>query len=142
MGDQIKVPSPKKPQVHKYTSRKRREINVSPEQLKRVKGYQKMVAGVLFMIVPCVELYRRLYRDGERKMQEGEYNPVDGTIKKYTEEEKIEVDARFRRELLDLTFILREFSSGYEGVLGLMVALEAAYVMLHSAVFGLEGNFN
>lgn len=66
-----------------------RTIDISPEQMKKIRGYQLMVAGAIFLILPGMELYRRLYKDGERKIQEGEYNPLDGSIKEYSEEEKI-----------------------------------------------------
>lgn len=67
----------------------KREINVSPEQLKRVKGFQRMAAGAIFLLIPTIEIYRRLYKDGDRKIQEGEYNPQTGVIRKYSEEEKM-----------------------------------------------------
>lgn len=67
----------------------KKDINITSLQLKRIKGYQRIVAGLIFIGLPCIELYRRFYMNGERKMQQGEFNPRDGTIRKYTEEEKI-----------------------------------------------------
>lgn len=71
------------------TSYKTRTANLSPEQLKKIKGFQLMVAGAIFLIVPSLELYRRLYAGGERRIQQGEFNPSDGTIKEWDEEEKV-----------------------------------------------------
>lgn len=68
---------------------KKKSVNLTPLQLKKIKGYQRIVAGLIFIGLPCIELYRRFYMNGERKMQDGEFNPRDGTIRKYTEEEKI-----------------------------------------------------
>lgn len=64
---------------------------VSKEDLKKVRSYQLIVAGLLFTVVPSIELYRRIYLGGERKIQQGQYNPKDGTIRDFTEEEKVEV---------------------------------------------------
>lgn len=71
------------------TSYKTRTANLSPEQLKKIKGFQLMVAGAIFLIVPSLELYRRLYAGGERRIQQGEFNPSEGTIKEWDEEEKV-----------------------------------------------------
>ncbi|ODQ46053.1 hypothetical protein PICMEDRAFT_12491 [Pichia membranifaciens NRRL Y-2026] len=71
------------------SSYKSRSANISPEQLRKIKGYQMMVAGAVFLIIPSVELYRRLYAGGERRIQQGEFNPIDGSIKEWEEEEKV-----------------------------------------------------
>lgn len=71
------------------TSYKSKTAELSPEQLRKLRGYKMMIAGAVFLIVPCLELYRRLYQGGERKVQQGEFNPLDGTIKKWEEEEKV-----------------------------------------------------
>lgn len=71
------------------SSYKSRSANISPEQLRKIKGYQMMVAGAVFLIIPSVELYRRLYAGGERRIQQGEFNPTDGSIKEWEEEEKV-----------------------------------------------------
>ncbi|KAG0679666.1 hypothetical protein C6P40_005197 [Pichia californica] len=71
------------------SSYKSRSANVSPEQLKKIRGFQMMVAGAVFLIVPSLELYRRLYSGGERRIQQGEFSPADGTRKEWEEEEKI-----------------------------------------------------
>ncbi|GMM47785.1 hypothetical protein DAPK24_043830 [Pichia kluyveri] len=68
---------------------KSQNATVSPEQLRKVRGYQMMVAGTIFLLIPSFELYRRLYAGGERRIQIGEFNPVDGSIKEWEEEEKI-----------------------------------------------------
>lgn len=68
---------------------KSRTADVTPEQLRKIKGYRLMAAGAIFLIVPSLELYRRLYAGGERRIQQGEWNPLDGTIKQWEEEEKI-----------------------------------------------------
>lgn len=86
------IPPNKRPKLQHRppASEHKHEIDITAQQMKRIKGYQRIVAGLLFMSLPCIELYRRYYKNGERKMQEGEFNPQDGTIRKYTEEEKIE----------------------------------------------------
>lgn len=71
------------------SSYKSRSANLTPEQLRKLRGYQMMVAGAVFLIVPSLELYRRLYAGGERRIQQGEFNPTDGTIKEWEEEEKV-----------------------------------------------------
>lgn len=68
---------------------KSREAVVTPEQLRKIRGVQLIVGGLIFIIVPGVELYRRLYIGGERKVQQGTFNPVDGTYTEWSEEEKI-----------------------------------------------------
>ncbi|GMG39352.1 unnamed protein product [Ambrosiozyma monospora] len=65
------------------------EIIITKAQRHQIKGYQRIVAGLLFLIVPSVEIYRRLYLDEERKMQQGIFNPQDGTIREFDEEEKV-----------------------------------------------------
>lgn len=71
------------------SSYKTKTADISPEQLRKVRGYKMIIAGAVFLIVPSLELYRRLYAGGERRVQQGEFNPVDGTIKQWEEEEKI-----------------------------------------------------
>lgn len=71
------------------SSYKSRSANLSPEQLRKLRGYQMMVAGAVFLIIPSLELYRRLYAGGERRIQQGEFNPTDGTFKEWEEEEKL-----------------------------------------------------
>lgn len=68
---------------------KSREAVITPKDLKKIKGVQFIVAGLIFIIVPGVELYRRLYTGGERKLQQGTFNPTDGTYTEWSEEEKI-----------------------------------------------------
>ncbi|ODV83353.1 hypothetical protein CANARDRAFT_82916 [[Candida] arabinofermentans NRRL YB-2248] len=58
------------------------------EQQIKLKAYKRIVGSAIFLILPSLELYRRYYLDGERKIQQGEFNPVDGTIREFTEEEK------------------------------------------------------
>ncbi|GME82739.1 unnamed protein product [Ambrosiozyma monospora] len=65
------------------------EIIITKAQRHQIKGYQRIVAGLLFLIVPSVEIYRRLYLDEERKIQQGLFNPQDGTIREFDEEEKV-----------------------------------------------------
>lgn len=68
---------------------KSRTADISPEQLRKIRGYKMMIAGAIFLIVPSLELYRRLYAGGERRIQQGEFNPLDGTIKQWEDEEKV-----------------------------------------------------
>lgn len=71
------------------TSYKSRTATLTPEQLRRLRGYQMIIGGAVFLIVPSLELYRRLYAGGERRVQQGEFNPLDGSIKEWEEEEKV-----------------------------------------------------
>lgn len=72
------------------SSYKSRSANITPEQLRKLRGFQLMIAGAVFLIVPSLELYRRLYAGGERKIQQGEWNPLDGTRREWDEEEKVQ----------------------------------------------------
>lgn len=71
------------------SSYKSKSANLSPEQLRKLRGFQLMIAGAVFLIVPSLELYRRLYAGGERRIQKGEWNPLDGTRRDWDEEEKV-----------------------------------------------------
>lgn len=71
------------------TAYKSKTADINAEQLRKVRGYKMMIAGAMFLIVPSIELYRRLYNGGERRIQQGEFNPKDGTIKQWEEEEKV-----------------------------------------------------
>lgn len=77
-------------QKEEYKSQyKSKTAELNPEQLRKLRGFQMMIGGAVFLIVPCLELYRRLYAGGERRIQHGEFNPVDGSVKDWEEEEKI-----------------------------------------------------
>lgn len=77
------------PPAPKSTGYKQREIDLSPATMKKIRGYQLIVGGLIFIIVPGIELYRRLYLNEERKVQQGTFNPIDGSFNEWTEEEKI-----------------------------------------------------
>lgn len=71
------------------SSYKSRSANLTPENLRKIRGYQMIVGGAIFLLIPGIELYRRLYAGGERKIQQGEFNPLDGSKKEWDDETKI-----------------------------------------------------
>lgn len=81
--------SPVSTKTGEQTAYKSKTAELSPEQLRKLRGYKMMLAGAVFLVVPCIELYRRLYQGGERRIQQGEFNPLDGTIKKWEDEERV-----------------------------------------------------
>ncbi|KAG7881032.1 hypothetical protein KL905_002102 [Ogataea polymorpha] len=79
----------------------KQSFNVDLKDLARINAYRRIGAGLIFMALPAIEIYRRIYLDKERKIQQGEYNPKDGTLRLFSEEEKLE---KFRNSWMTKIF--------------------------------------
>ncbi|CDK24247.1 unnamed protein product [Kuraishia capsulata CBS 1993] len=64
---------------------------VPKEVMMRGRGLQMIIVSIPLIIFPGLELYRRYFQGGERKIQVGEYNPRTGVIREFDEEEKMAV---------------------------------------------------
>lgn len=65
----------------------------APKEIKtRYKGIYYVLFSIPILLIPGYELYRRVSGTSTKKVQEGEYLGSEGGIRKFSEEEKWEVE--------------------------------------------------